>query len=240
MQKIYEKLAAIQAELHSPKSEYNSFGKYSYRTAEAILEAVKPFLKAQGCVLNCSDELLLIGDRYYIKATATIVAVEDGSSVSTTAWAREELDKKGMDQSQVTGASSSYARKYALNGLLAIDNTPDSDATNVGDGAATKDQAKKPIKKVAKTAQETSSPAGQGNVSAKKPEAPAPGSENWNRWVVAIATGAPSKTGQKVDWLEAFKATYCWDMDLIALLEEDVFNYRIDKNIKAGSTSQQA
>ena len=100
MQKIYEKLAAIQAELHSPKSEYNSFGKYSYRTAEAILEAVKPFLKAQGCVLNCSDELLLIGDRYYIKATAIIVAVEDGSSVSTTAWAREELDKKWMDQSQ--------------------------------------------------------------------------------------------------------------------------------------------
>ena len=233
MQKIYEKLAAIQAELHSPKSEYNAFGKYSYRTAEAILEAVKPFLKAQGCVLNCSDELLLIGDRYYIKATATIVAVEDGSSVSTTAWAREELDKKGMDQSQVTGASSSYARKYALNGLLAIDNTPDSDATNMGDGAATKDQAKKPVKKVAKTAQEASSPAGQGNVSAVKPDAPARGSENWNRWVVAIATGAPSKTGQKVDWMEAFKATYCWDMDLIALLEEDVFNYRIDKNIKA-------
>ena len=233
MQKIYEKLAAIQAELHSPKSEYNAFGKYSYRTAEAILEAVKPFLKAQGCVLNCSDELLLIGDRYYIKATATIVAVEDGSSVSTTAWAREELDKKGMDQSQVTGASSSYARKYALNGLLAIDNTPDSDATNVGDGTATKDQAKKPVKKVAKTAQEASSPAEQGNVSAKKPDAPARGSENWNRWVVAIATGAPSKTGQKVDWMEAFKATYCWDMDLIALLEEDVFNYRIDKNIKA-------
>ena len=238
MQKIYEKLAAIQAELHSPKSEYNAFGKYSYRTAEAILEAVKPFLKAQGCLLNCSDELLLIGDRYYIKATATIVAVEDGSSVSTTAWAREELDKKGMDQSQVTGASSSYARKYALNGLLAIDNTPDSDATNVGDGAATKDQAKKSVKKVAKTVQEASSPAGQGNVSAKKPDAPAPGSENWNRWVVAIATGAPSKTGQKVDWLEAFKATYCWDMDLIALLEEDVFNYRIDKNIKAVATTQ--
>ena len=238
MQKIYEKLAAIQAELHSPKSEYNAFGKYSYRTAEAILEAVKPFLKAQGCLLNCSDELLLIGDRYYIKATATIVAIEDGSSVSTTAWAREELDKKGMDQSQVTGASSSYARKYALNGLLAIDNTPDSDATNVGDGAATKDQAKKSVKKVAKTVQEASSPAGQGNVSAKKPDAPAPGSENWNRWVVAIATGAPSKTGQKVDWLEAFKATYCWDMDLIALLEEDVFNYRIDKNIKAVATTQ--
>lgn len=238
MQKIYEKLAVIQAELHSPKSEYNAFGKYSYRTAEAILEAVKPFLKAQGCVLNCSDELLLIGDRYYIKATATIVAVEDGSSLSTTAWAREELDKKGMDQSQVTGASSSYARKYALNGLLAIDNTPDSDTTNVGDGAATKDQGKKPGKKPAKTAQETSSSAGQGNGPAKKPEAPAPGSDNWNKWVVAIATGAPSKTGQKVDWMEAFKANYTWEPDLIARLEEDVFNYRVEKGIKAGAPAQ--
>jgi len=239
MKKIYEKLAAIQAELHSPKSEYNAFGKYSYRTAEAILEAVKPFLKAQGCVLNCSDELLLIGDRYYIKATATIVAVEDGSEVSTTAWAREELDKKGMDQSQVTGASSSYARKYALNGLLAIDNTPDSDTTNVGDGNATKDQGKKPGKKAAKPAAEEAKPAGQGK-GLMKPEMPARGSENWNRWVAAIATGAPSKTGQKVDWMEAFKANYAWEPDMLACLEEDVFNYRVEKGIKAGATAQQA
>ena len=233
MQKIYEKLAAIQAELHSPKSEYNQFGKYSYRTAEAILEAVKPFLKAQGCVLNCTDDLLLVGDRYYIKATAIITAVEDGSQVSTTAWAREEIDKKGMDQSQVTGASSSYARKYALNGLLAIDNTPDSDATNEGDGTTAAASTKKPAKKVTKTAQETSSPAGQGNPSDGKPQAPARHSVDWNKWVVAIATGAPSTSGQKVDWMEAFKANYAWDADLLAGLEEDIFNYRVDKGIKA-------
>lgn len=97
---------------------------------------------------------------------------------------------------------------------------------------------KKPGKKAAKTAQETSSPAGQGNAPAKKPEAPAPGSDNWNRWVVAIATGAPSKTGQKVDWMEAFKANYSWEPDLIARLEEDVFNYRVEKGIKAGASAQ--
>lgn len=233
MQKIYEKLAAIQAELHSPKSEYNQFGKYSYRTAEAILEAVKPFLKAHGCALNCTDDLMLVGDRYYIKATAIITAVEDGSQVSTTAWAREEIDKKGMDQSQVTGASSSYARKYALNGLLAIDNTPDSDATNVGDGTTAAASTKKPAKKVTKTAQETSSPAGQDNARLMKPEAPARHSVDWKKWVVAIATGAPSKSGQKVDWMEAFKANYAWDADLLAALEEDIFNYRVDKGIKA-------
>lgn len=233
MQKIYEKLAAIQAELHSPKSEYNQFGKYSYRTAEAILEAVKPFLKAQGCVLNCTDDLLLVGDRYYIKATAIITAVEDGSQVSTTAWAREEIDKKGMDQSQVTGASSSYARKYALNGLLAIDNTPDSDATNDGTGTTSAASTKKPAKKVTKTAQETSSPAGQGNHSDGKPQAPERHSVDWKKWVVAIATGAPSKSGQKVDWMEAFKANFAWDADLLAALEEDIFNYRVDKGIKA-------
>lgn len=238
MQKIFEKLAAIQAELHSPKSEYNAFGKYSYRTAEAILEAVKPFLKSQGCVLNCTDELLLIGDRYYIKSTAVITAVEDGSSVSTTAWAREELDKKGMDQSQVTGASSSYARKYALNGLLCIDNTPDSDATNVGDGKPESTTAKKPSKKATKTAQEDTKPAGQGNDPAQKPAAPERGSESWNKWVMAIATGAPSKSGKKVDWMEAFKANYACDQYVLDCLEEDAFNYRVDKGVKAAPAAQ--
>lgn len=131
--KIYSKLAAIQAALKAPKSQFNKFRNYHYRKAEDILEAVKPHLAKQGCVLYCTDELILVGDRYYIKATATITAVEDGSSISTTAYAREEEEKKGMDGSQVTGASSSYARKYALNGLLCIDDTADSDTTNVGD-----------------------------------------------------------------------------------------------------------
>ena len=146
MAKIQAKLIAIQTALKAPKSQFNKFGGYNYRKAEDILEAVKPLLLQQGCILTCSDELLLIGDRYYIKATATITCVEDGSAISTTAYAREEEEKKGMDGSQVTGASSSYARKYALNGLLCIDDTADSDTTNQGE---TKDT--KPTRKVTKT-----------------------------------------------------------------------------------------
>ena len=139
MEQVHQKLAAIQAALKAPKSQFNKFGGYKYRKAEDILEAVKPLLKQYGCTLTCTDELQLIGDRYYIKATATITNSEDGVSVSTTAYAREEEEKKGMDGSQVTGASSSYARKYALNGLLCIDDTADSDTTNVGpaEGAET-------------------------------------------------------------------------------------------------------
>lgn len=213
MQKIYEKLAAIQAEIHSPKSEYNAFGKYAYRTAEAILEAVKPFLKAQGCVLNCSDDLVLIGDRYYIKTTATITCVEDGSEISTTAWAREELDKKGMDQSQVTGASSSYARKYALNGLLCIDNTPDSDATNT-------------------TERKDEKPAAQ-----RKRQAPAPAAKLlpsqdpalWQKWVVAIAEGRPTKSGK--DSRQAYIENYHPTQDEINALEDDVFKYQLQHGI---------
>ena len=131
---IYSKLCAIQYALNAPKSQYNKFGGYSYRKAEDILEAVKPLLKQHGCVLTCSDELVLIGERYYVKAIASIIDNETGDCLSTTAYAREEQDKKGMDQSQITGASSSYARKYALNGLLCIDDSQDSDTTNTGDG----------------------------------------------------------------------------------------------------------
>lgn len=223
-EKVFEKLAAIQAELHSPKSEYNSFGKYAYRTAEAILESVKPFLKAQGCTLTCTDELLLIGSRYYIKATATITAIEDGSSFSTCAYAREEEEKKGMDGSQVTGASSSYARKYALNGLLCIDNTPDSDATNVGDGTATPTKKKPGTKKEAAA---VAAPAAQAEQPQKK-AAPARGSDDWNRWVKAVATNPLSKQGKPVNWIEAFKNLYHWDADMIDALEYDAFNFRMD------------
>ncbi len=148
MEKVHQKLAAIQAALKAPKSQFNKFGGYKYRKAEDILEAVKPLLKQYGCTLTCTDELQLIGDRYYIKATATITSSEDGVSVSTTAYAREEEEKKGMDGSQVTGASSSYARKYALNGLLCIDDTADSDTTNVGpaEGAEKPAEAAKPTR----------------------------------------------------------------------------------------------
>lgn len=147
MEQVHQKLAAIQAALKAPKSQFNKFGGYKYRKAEDILEAVKPLLKQHGCTLTCTDELQLIGDRYYIKATATITNSEDGVSVSTTAYAREEEEKKGMDGSQVTGASSSYARKYALNGLLCIDDTADSDTTNQGDSAPQKPaEAPKPTR----------------------------------------------------------------------------------------------
>jgi hypothetical protein len=155
MEQVHQKLAAIQAALKAPKSQFNKFGGYKYRKAEDILEAVKPLLKQYGCTLTCTDELQLIGDRYYIKATATITNSEDGVSVSTTAYAREEEEKKGMDGSQVTGASSSYARKYALNGLLCIDDTADSDTTNVGPAEPTEkpaDEAKAPRTRKTSTA----------------------------------------------------------------------------------------
>lgn len=123
----------IQGELKAPKGQFNAFGKYKYRSAEDILEAVKPIAHKFGCYITLSDELVNVGERYYIRATATLWNKENEVVNYTTAYAREEESKKGMDGSQVTGASSSYARKYALSGLLAIDDTKDSDATNTGD-----------------------------------------------------------------------------------------------------------
>lgn len=140
---IYEKLLAIQTELKAPKSQYNSFGKYHYRNCEDILEAVKPICGKHGAVVTIGDEIVLKGDRFYVEATATLIDVATGATVSNTAYAREEAEKKGMDGSQVTGASSSYARKYALNGLFAIDDTKDSDTTNIGDGEKKKEDTKK-------------------------------------------------------------------------------------------------
>ena len=127
---IYEKLSAIQSELKAPKSQYNSFGKYNYRNCEDILEAVKPLCAKYKAVSVMGDEVIQIGERYYIKSTARLIDLESDGVVENTAYAREEAEKKGMDGSQVTGASSSYARKYALNGLFAIDDTKDSDTTN--------------------------------------------------------------------------------------------------------------
>lgn len=152
---IYKKLLEIQSELKAPKGQYNSFGRYKYRSCEDILEAVKPICKKYNTTLIISDEIVSVGDnnsklytenyydkdlkkenirniiaggqRYYIKATATIIDIEDGSVLSNTAYAREEETKKGMDGSQITGTASSYARKYALNGLFCIDDTKDAD-----------------------------------------------------------------------------------------------------------------
>ena len=127
---INEKLIQIQTELKAPKGQYNSFGKYNYRSCEDILEAVKPLLKELNVSLTLSDEIVNVGDRYYVKATATLTDSENYST-DVTAYAREEENKKGMDSMQLTGATSSYARKYALNGLFAIDDNKDSDDPNL-------------------------------------------------------------------------------------------------------------
>ena len=124
---IYEKLNKIQSELKAPKGQYNKFGKYSYRSCEDILEALKPHLLKYGCVVTLTDDMQLIGDRYYLKATATITDAESGKSVSNVALAREDKERAGMSESQITGTASSYARKYALNGLFLIDDTKDAD-----------------------------------------------------------------------------------------------------------------
>ena len=127
-QNINQQLMAIQAELKAPKSQFNSFGKYKYRSCEDILEAAKPILAKNSCSLTMTDDVIFVGERYYIKATATLS--NGTATVSVSALAREANEKKGMDESQITGTASSYARKYALNGLFCIDDTKDADATN--------------------------------------------------------------------------------------------------------------
>ena len=124
---LYGKLQKIQYEMKAPKNLYNKFGNYSYRNAEGILEAFKPFGEKYKVVLTLSDEVVNVGDRYYIKATATLFDTEDLETVTNVAYARESFDKKGMDDSQITGTASSYARKYALNGLFLLDDTKDAD-----------------------------------------------------------------------------------------------------------------
>lgn len=139
-------LAKIQGQIKAPKGQFNAFGKYKYRSCEDIVEAIKPVLAEHGFYLILTDDVVMIGTRFYFKAVATI---SDGTTTfSATGWAREEETKKGMDGSQVSGASSSYARKYALNGLFAIDDTKDSDATNTGDKTEQKQEVKVNVKPV--------------------------------------------------------------------------------------------
>ncbi len=125
---LNDKLLIIQSKLKAPKNQYNDFNKFYYRSAEDILEALKPLLKEVGCTLTISDEIVVVAERVYVKAIATLSDGKD--NISTTAFAREEESKKGMDAAQITGAASSYARKYALNGLFCIDDTKDPDSTN--------------------------------------------------------------------------------------------------------------
>lgn len=154
-----KELIAIQSELKAPKSQFNKFGGYKYRKAEDILEAVKPLLNKQKCTLTITDDIVMVGNRIYVKATATIKN-EKGECETTTGWAREEETKKGMDGSQITGASSSYARKYALNGLFAIDDNADSDTTNDGQHqeAQQQTQAQHPTAQAAQAVQQPAIP----------------------------------------------------------------------------------
>lgn len=123
-------MVIIQSRLNAPKNQFNKFGGYSYRSCEDILEALKPLLKETGCVLTISDEICQVADRIYVKATATLTTGA-GQTYVTSAYAREPQAKKGMDDSQITGSTSSYARKYALNGLFCIDDNKDADTLNV-------------------------------------------------------------------------------------------------------------
>lgn len=144
-----EKLIKIQSELKAPKSNYNGFGKFHYRSCEDILEAVKPLLAKEKCTLTLSDDIVAIADKVYVRATATI---SDGKEQhSTSAYARESENKKGMDESQMTGTASSYARKYALNGLFLIDDTKDADTNEF---QQTKQKAEQKSKKKTETGKE--------------------------------------------------------------------------------------
>ena len=143
---IYEKLLNIQNELKAPKNQFNKFGNYKYRNAEDILEAVKPICLKYKAVINVRDTIIQVGDRYYVEATAYITDVEKPAEyIENKASAREEENKKGMDSSQVTGATSSYARKYALNGLLCIDDTKDTDSEEYQSRTSAKKNAKKEL-----------------------------------------------------------------------------------------------
>lgn len=232
MTKILSKLATIQAELKAPKSQFNKFGGYSYRKAEDILEAVKPHLQKEGCILTCDDTLLLVGSRYYIKSTATLTCIEDGSAISTSGYAREEEEKKGMDGSQVTGASSSYARKYALNGLFAIDDNQDSDTSNQGDRAP-----KTTPKTTPKTAPKVATPANPAPAPVQTaPAAPAPKVQDltprtvsslsktaYDAWVKAAAEGKTTKNGLPA--MKDFIRTYNPTSEELQKFNDDVFNY---------------
>ena len=185
---IFITLQSIQRKLVAPKGQYNSFGKYSYRSAEDILEALKPILQEHDAVLILQDGIVQIGDRYYVEATATLYAV--GETIGTTAYAREDDSKKGMDGSQVTGAASSYARKYALNGLFMIDDNKDPDTDeyhNQNNQGSSKQQ--KPAGQKEQTAKASSKSNEPRNITGE--EAKALRTELKN---MAEATGSPAAT----------------------------------------------
>ena len=139
---VHEKLLKIQSSISVPKNQHNKFGDYDYRSCEDILSALKPILQTHKCTVTVNDDLIFIGNRYYIKATVTLIDCESGESVSNQSFAREEESKKGMDSSQITGTASSYARKYALNGLLLLDAKADKNQQQSRNAGANKNQQK--------------------------------------------------------------------------------------------------
>lgn len=141
---VYEKLMKMQAELKAPKKQYNKFGNFYYRAFEDILEAVKPLNAKYGVVLTIGDEIVEIANRFYVKATVTLVDIGSGEKITNTAYAREDDAKKGMDGSQITGTASSYARKYCLNGLFCIDDSKDADTDEYRHQQERKPQENKP------------------------------------------------------------------------------------------------
>jgi hypothetical protein len=148
---IYAALQAVQRELKAPKSQTNKFGGYKYRSCEDIVEAVKPLLNDNGLILTMSDEIISVADRVYVKATCRVTDVATGDCIETTAMAREALNKKGIDDSQATGVASSYARKYGLNGLFAIDDTKDADTNEYHQTSQNRPQATQKAKPTTST-----------------------------------------------------------------------------------------
>lgn len=229
--KLYEGLAKVQTDLKAPKSQYNKFGKYYYRNKEDIFEAAKPLCAANGLVLTVDDELVLIGDRYYIMATATVTEVATGDMKIARGYAREALVKKGMDESQITGATASYAGKYALGNLFGIDDTKDADATQLPDAgekpavAARTATAKPPVKP-------TATKATKDAVKAKV--------KDTTKTPVKAETPAPtSKTSGKADAKKAMtdvqKANFLKGIGegKFDLVEKHLKNYKADANSKA-------
>lgn len=198
---LLESLIAVQSELKAPKSQYNSFGKYKYRSCEDILEAVKPLLAANGLALSLSDEPCVASGRYYIKATATVYGAGDAHSV--TGYAREPDEKKGMDDSQITGTASSYARKYALNGLFLIDDTKDADTDEYH-----AQQAKKTAKKA-----ETSGQNATKTQAKQEPAKPAIVCQACGKPLVGVTHNGKAFTPEQIaeSTNKKFKRTLCWD-----------------------------
>ena len=215
-----KELSEIQANLKAPKGQYNDFGKYKYRSCEDILEAVKPLLTEQNCILLLTDEMVEVGGRIYVKATATIK--HNNESISTCGYAREEETKKGMDTSQITGAASSYARKYALNGLFCIDDNKDSDQTNKGDSKVNNKESEK-----AKDIKPQ--PQSPKKDTVKESEKPwlNPNTEQWNSALISCTHGYNINGKLKIFNIADIKSKYRLSQSTELAIAKEIENYFI-------------